>query len=433
MGLRYHVDAVAPGATVTVNLRLRSGAVPDRPFGKAFRATLRERKAEADAFYRAVIPAGVDPEDRHVARRAFAGLLWGKQLYRYNVAQWLDGDPATPPPPQSRRAPEPFGRNTSWRHLALADVISMPDEWEYPWFASWDLAFHCVALAHIDPAFAKDQLRLICREWAQHPSGQLPAYEWAFSDVNPPVHAWAAWQVYELDGGWDVDFLIRITTKLLLNLGWWVNRKDADDSNLFEGGFLGMDNISLFDRSRDVPKGWRLEQSDATSWMAFFCLAMLRIALELSRTDKSFDGLASTFLENFFSIAEAMETFGTDDVSLWDEEDGFYYDTLVDPEGNSQPVRIRSLVGLLPLIAITNVPTWVFEELPDFVGRLRWLQRRRPAAPHQPGRARHRRADRAHPCRPPGRSRRREHRPRVRARLHGRDGRRGRRSPREPP
>jgi hypothetical protein len=383
VGLRYHVDAVAPGATVTVNLRLRSGAVPDRPFGKAFRATLRERKAEADAFYRAVIPAGVDPEDRHVARRAFAGLLWGKQLYRYNVAQWLDGDPATPPPPQSRRAPEPFGRNTSWRHLALADVISMPDEWEYPWFASWDLAFHCVALAHIDPAFAKDQLRLICREWAQHPSGQLPAYEWAFSDVNPPVHAWAAWQVYELDGGWDVDFLIRITTKLLLNLGWWVNRKDADDSNLFEGGFLGMDNIGVFDRSHGVPEGWRLEQSDATSWVAFHCLTMLRMALELSRGDTAWDDLATTFLERFLAISTAVETFGTDSVSLWDEEDGFYYDVLLpllsdDVYGNARRLRVRSLVGLLPLLAVAVVPDWVARELPDFMERLRWLQRNRP-------------------------------------------------------
>ncbi|MEI2825226.1 MAG: glucosidase [Dermatophilaceae bacterium] len=383
VALRYHVDAVPPGETVTINLRLRAGAVPDRPFGKAFRATLRERKAEADAFYDIVIPQGISPDGRHVARRAFAGLLWGKQLYRYNVAQWLDGDPETPPPPASRRAPEPFGRNTSWRHLALADVISMPDEWEYPWFASWDLAFHCVALAHVDPAFAKDQLRLICREWAQHPSGQLPAYEWAFSDVNPPVHAWAAWQVYQLDGEWDVDFLIRITTKLLLNLGWWVNRKDADDSNLFEGGFLGMDNIGVFDRSHGVPAGWRLEQSDATSWVAFHCLTMLRMALELSRRDTAWDDLATTFLERFLAISTAIETFGTDSVSLWDEEDGFYYDILLpltsdDVFSDSRRLRVRSLVGLLPLLAVGVVPAWVTRELPDFMERFRWLQRNRP-------------------------------------------------------
>ncbi len=382
VGLRYHVEAVQPGATVTINLRLRAGAVPDRPFDKAFRATLRERKAEADAFYAAVIPESADANDRHVARRAFAGLLWGKQLYRYDVAQWLDGDPAQPPPPPSRRA-QPLGRNTSWRHLALADVISMPDEWEYPWFASWDLAFHCVALAHIDPAFAKDQLRLICREWAQHPSGQLPAYEWAFSDVNPPVHAWAAWQVYALDGGWDVDFLIRITTKLLLNLGWWVNRKDADDSNLFEGGFLGMDNIGAFDRSHGVPEGWRLEQSDATSWVAFHCLTMLRMALELSRGDTAWDDLATTFLERFLAISTAIETFGTDSVSLWDEDDGFYYDILLpltsdNVFGNARRLRVRSLVGLLPLLAVAVVPEWVTTELPDFMERLRWLQRNRP-------------------------------------------------------
>jgi len=376
VALAYHFPHVAPGETVSVRLRLRGDHQIDRPFGASYAAVLANREREADEFYAHVIPSEVGEEDRLIARRAFAGLNWGKQLYRFSVREWLDGDPAGPPPPASRRSPG--GRDNGWGHLALADVISMPDEWEYPWFATWDLAFHCVAIAHMDPGFAKNQLLLLVREWAQHPNGQLPAYEWDFGDVNPPVHAWAAWLVYRLDGARDHAFLVRVFTKLLMNFSWWLNRKDSDGSNLFEGGFLGMDNISLFDRSRDVPKGWRLEQSDATSWMAFFCLAMLRIALELSRTDKSFDGLASTFLENFFSIAEAMETFGTDDVSLWDEEDGFYYDTLVDPEGNSQPVRIRSLVGLLPLIAITNVPTWVFEELPDFVGRLRWLQRRRP-------------------------------------------------------
>ena len=375
-GLRYRFDAVAPGETVRVRLRWRANHQIDHPFGASYAAVLANRAREADAFYDVVIPATASAEDRLIARRAFAGLNWGKQLYRYSVPEWLAGDPASPPPPPQRRGPA--GRNNGWIHFSMADILSMPDEWEYPWFATWDLAFHTVAIAHMDPQCAKDQLLLMVREWSQHSNGQLPAYEWDFGDVNPPVHAWAAWQVYVLDGSRDTTFLVRIFTKLLMNWSWWLNRKDSDGSNLFEGGFLGMDNISLFDRSRDVPAGWRLEQSDATSWMAFSCLAMLRIALELSRVDKAWDGLASTFLENFFFIAEAMETFGTDNVALWDEEDGFFYDVLVDPQGQSEPVRIRSLVGLLPLIAITNVPAWVFRELPDFVERFRWLQRRRP-------------------------------------------------------
>ena len=374
--LHYHFDAVQPGETVRIRLRLRGDHQIASPFGPSYAAVLADRAAEADEFYEAVIPADVSDEDRVIARRAFAGLNWGKQLYRYSVREWLDGDPDQPPPPPERRARN--GRNNGWTHFALADVISMPDEWEYPWFATWDLAFHCVAIAHVDPAFAKGQLLLLVREWAQHPNGQLPAYEWDFGDVNPPVHAWAAWQVYQLDGARDHAFLVRVFTKLLINFSWWLNRKDSDGSNLFEGGFLGMDNISVFDRSRQVPEGWRLEQSDATSWMAFFSLTMVRMALELSRVNKAWDGLASTFLEYFFQVAEAMETFGTDDVALWDEEDGFFYDVLVDPEGEASPVRIRSLVGLLPLIAVANVPGWVFSEMPDFVGRFRWLQRRRP-------------------------------------------------------
>ncbi|KGN42112.1 MGH1-like glycoside hydrolase domain-containing protein [Knoellia aerolata] len=387
VALRYHFDAVAPGATVRIRLRLHDddwvGGVDEvdplgDPFGAGFDGVLAARRTEADRFYASVIPDHVGDEERHVARRAFAGLNWCKQLYRYDVREWLEGDPAGPPPPDSRLAREPLGRNTSWSHLALADIISMPDEWEYPWFAAWDLAFHTVAIAHMDPQFAKNQLLLMCREWSQHPNGQLPAYEWSFGDVNPPVHAWAAWHVYVLDGSRDRGFLIRVFTKLLFNFSWWLNRKDSDGSNLFEGGFLGMDNISVFDRSREVPDGWRLEQSDATSWMAFTCLQMLRIALELSRGDRDWDGLATTFLEHFFSIAEAMETFGTEGVSLWDETDEFFYDVLVDGDGHGAPVRVRSLVGLLPLIAVANVPAWAFEELTDFTSRLRWLQDRRP-------------------------------------------------------
>ncbi|PRY63683.1 hypothetical protein BCF74_10181 [Knoellia remsis] len=411
VGLRYRFDAVAPGETVRIRLRLRDDAwepgrstaaapaviqdsatpasapppgTPGDPgplgagLGDDFEDVLALRRREADDFYASVIPGQVTDDERLVARRAFAGLNWGKQLYRYNVREWLEGDPAGPPPPESRKAKEPYGRNTSWTHVALADVVSMPDEWEYPWFAAWDLAFHTVAIAHMDPAFAKNQLLLMVREWAQHPNGQLPAYEWSFGDVNPPVHAWAAWQVYVLDGSRDQAFLIKVFTKLLFNFSWWLNRKDSDGSNLFEGGFLGMDNISVFDRSREVPAGWRLEQSDATSWMAFTCLQMLRIALELSRVDRAWDGLATTFLEHFFSIADAMEYFGTDGVSLWNEEDGFFYDMLVDPEGKAHPVRVRSLVGLLPLIAVAEVPSWSFDELTDFAARLRWSQERRP-------------------------------------------------------
>ena len=373
----YRWDAVAPGQSVTVRLRLTAAPILDRPFATAD-AVMADRQAEADAFYDVVIPAGVPDEDRLTARRAFAGLLWTKQLYRYDVEEWLDGDPASPPPPWERLRPEPDGRNTAWRNVALADVMSMPDEWEYPWFATWDLAFHTVALAHVDPAFAKAQLVLLCREWAQHPDGQLPAYEWAFSDVNPPVHAWAAWQVYLRDGAWDRDFLIRILAKLLLNLSWWVNRKDSEGSDLFEGGFLGMDNIGVFDRSRQVPKGWRLEQSDATAWMAFVCLSLMRIAQELGRTNHAYDDLATTFLERFLAICRAMRSFGSMGVSLWDEQDGFFYDVLVGPHGETETMRVRSLVGLLPLLAVANCPPWVRGELTDFDESLRWLERHRP-------------------------------------------------------
>src|SRR6202012_3790877 len=241
----------------------------------------------------------------------------------------------------------------------------MPDKWEYPWFASWDLAFHCVPLAYVDPTFAKEQLVLLCREWAMHPNGQLPAYEWSFSDVNPPVHAWAALQVYLIDGRRDTDFLIRVFTKLLMCFGWWVNRKDADGSNLFEGGFLGMDNIGLFDRSAPLPPGYRLEESDATSWMGFYCLEMLKISTELARTVPAWDDVATKFLEHFLSIAHAARTFGSQDLSLWDEEDWCFYDVLVHPDGTYQRLRVRSMVGLLPLLAVAEVPAWVADELPD--------------------------------------------------------------------
>lgn len=372
VGLRYHFDSVAPGETVTVDLRLVDEPTASQVFGRAFESVLRNRRAEADEFYAAVIPEETPDEDRFIARRAFAGLLWGRQLYRYPVAQWLAGDPAGPPAP-------PRKRNAGWQHLYLADIISMPDAWEYPWFAAWDLAFHCVALAHVDPAFAKNQLILMCREWAQHPDGQLPAYEWDFGDVNPPVHAWAAWQVYLADGSWDHEFLVRIATKLLLNYGWWVNRTDLNGTQLFSGGFLGMDNISVFDRSHDVPDGWVLEQSDATSWMAFFCLSMLKVAFELARKDDAWDDLATAFTERFVAIAEAMDAFGPDQTTLWHEEDGFFYDVLVSADGTeSHKVQVRTLVGLLPLLAVAVAPDWVAEDLTDHTSRLRWLQRRFP-------------------------------------------------------
>ncbi|HET7173150.1 MAG TPA: hypothetical protein VFI30_02590 [Nocardioidaceae bacterium] len=376
--LWYRFEAVPSGQSVSVELRLRAGGLPDDPFGADFAATFERRRADADEFYASVIPAAASDDDRLVARRAFAGLLWGKQVYRYDVREWLDGDPAQPAPPAQRCAAEPTGRNTAWTHLSLADVISMPDEWEYPWFACWDLAFHCVTLAHVDPDFAKEQLVLMCREWAMNPDGQLPAYEWNFSDVNPPVHAWAAWQVYVADGCRDTDFLIRVFTKLIGNFAWWVNRKDPDGSDLFEGGFLGMDNIGFFDRSAPLANGLRLEQSDATSWMAFYCLGMLRIALELARRDPAWDGLATKFLEHFLSIAEAMRTFGSQQVSLWDEQDGFFYDVLVAPDGSYEPLRVRSAVGLLPLLAVAVSPEWVAREVPDFTARLAWLRSHRP-------------------------------------------------------
>jgi hypothetical protein len=372
----YRFDAVAPGARVRLRLRLSAVPLDEHVFGPGFDAVLADRRAEANAFYAAVLPEHLGDEDRGIARRAFAGLLWGKQLYRYSVREWLEGDPDEPVPPPQRTAPG--GRNVSWSHLALADVISMPDEWEYPWFAAWDLAFHCVTLAHVDPQFAKDQLLLLCREWAMHPDGQLPAYEWAFSDVNPPVHAWAAWQVYVTDGRRDHDFLGRVFAKLLFAFGWWVNRKDVDGSNLFEGGFLGMDNIGLFNRSRPLPAGCRLEQSDATSWMAFCCLNMLTIAVELARVAPMWDECATKFLEHFLSIAQAMRTFGSGGIELWDDTDGFYYDVLVHPDGSYRQLRVRSMVGLVPLLAVARAPASSVTELPDLTARLRWLRTRRP-------------------------------------------------------
>ena len=336
------------------------------------------RIAEADEFYEQFAD-GLSDDAKRVQRQAFAGMLWSKQFYYYVVDEWLDGDPAMPMPPTERLK----GRNREWRHLYNSDVISMPDKWEYPWYAAWDLAFHCIPLAMIDPDFAKQQLILMLREWYMHPNGQIPAYEWAFGDVNPPVHAWAALRVYQIEkkatGTGDRKFLARIFQKLLINFTWWVNRKDAEGRNVFEGGFLGLDNIGVFDRSKPLPTGGRLDQSDCTSWMAMFSLNMLAIALELSIDDDTYEDVASKFWEHFVFIADAMNDLGDDSISLWDEQDGFYYDVLHMPSLNhSVSLKIRSMVGLIPLFAVATIEPEILRELPDFQRRMRWFIDNRP-------------------------------------------------------
>ncbi|MEU6150998.1 glucosidase [Actinosynnema sp. NPDC047251] len=370
----YSFDPVEPGESVTVRLRLVAGDGHLDAFGPSFQSTLDARRADADGFHR----TDLDPLRAKVVRRALAGLMWTKQHYRFRTREWLDGDPAQPAAPRSRQSPH--ARNAHWRHVDVADVISMPDEWEYPWFAAWDLAFHTVPLARVDPAFAKEQLLLLCREWLMHPNGQLPAYEWEFGDVNPPVHAWAALQVFAIDP--DRKFLAKVFHKLLLNFSWWVNRKDADGSHLFEGGFLGMDNIGPVNRSEPMLGQWRLEQSDATSWMAAYSLHLMRMALELARHDDSYEDVATKFVEHFLSIAEASTRFGSGGRGIWDEEDGFCYDVasrrLPDGAVESKPLRVRSMVGLIPVLACAVLEPWVFAELPGFARRLEHLLARRP-------------------------------------------------------
>jgi hypothetical protein len=359
--LRYRLT-VAGGQSAQIKLRLGGGP-------EDFDAVMAARQAEADAFYAGLTPAGATADEANVMRQAFAGMLWSKQFFHYDVERWLDGDPAGPPPPEERKT----ARNAEWRHLNNADVISMPDKWEYPWFAAWDLAFHCVALASVDPDFAKDQLLLMCREWYMHPNGQLPAYEWNFGDVNPPVHAWAALRVFEIDGSRDFHFLERILHKLLLNFTWWVNRKDAAGHNVFEGGFLGLDNIGPIDRSAALPVDGRLEQSDGTSWMAMYCLNLLEIALVLSEHDEAYEDLATKFFEHFTYIATAIHDRG-----LWNDEDGFYYDVLAFESGERVPLRVRSMVGLLPLCATTTLGQATLDRLPYFAGHFRWFQNNKP-------------------------------------------------------
>ncbi len=328
------------------------------------------RIAEADDFYQS-LSVNLDEAERKVQRQAFAGLFWSKQFYHYVVQTWLDGDPYTVPPPESRK----HGRNSKWVHLFNADIISMPDKWEYPWYAAWDLAFHAVAIAPADPDFAKTQLLLFLREWYMHPNGQLPAYEWSFSDVNPPVHAWGCWRVFQIDrrikGKGDYGFLERAFHKLLVNFTWWVNRKDSEGANVFEGGFLGLDNIGLFDRSAELPSGWLLEQSDGTSWMAMFSLMMLKMALQLSSVNPVYEDIASKFFEHFLYIADAINHhYGS---GLWDEEDGFYYDRLNFGDGKRQLLRIRSLVGLVPLFAVETLELDQLKQLPGFEKRMSWF------------------------------------------------------------
>jgi len=349
------------------------GVPPANDFGAGFDNVFALRQKEADEFYASRVTSEVSGDAKNVMRQAFGGLLWSKQFYHYDVRTWLEGDPAGPPPPPERLK----GRNKEWTHLYNDDVISMPDKWEYPWYAAWDLGFHCIALALVDPDFAKEQLILLLREWYMHPNGQLPAYEWAFGDVNPPVHAWAAWRVYKIErrvrGVADRGFLEKVFHKLLLNFTWWVNRKDPDGMNIFQGGFLGLDNIGVFDRSAPLPTGGHLEQSDGTSWMGMYCLNMLAIALELAKDDPAYEDVASKFFEHFVNIAHAMNDMGTEGISLWDNEDGFYYDVLHLPSGDDHFLKIRSMVGLIPLFAVETLEPEIVDRLPGFKRRMQWF------------------------------------------------------------
>jgi hypothetical protein len=380
---------LAAGATIVLRLRLSrvTSAHPSEiPNPKSpiqnsfsdFEAIFAQRQREADEFYAAIQPANLNEDLRRIQRQALAGMLWSKQFYHYDVDEWLEGDPAQPPPPAERKR----GRNREWLHFNTSAVLSMPDKWEYPWFASWDLAFHCIPLAMVDSEFAKSQLVLLGREWYQHPNGQIPAYEWAFGDVNPPVLAWAAWRVYQIDqkqrGSGDTQFLERVFHKLLLNFTWWVNRKDSEGNNIFQGGFLGLDNIGVFDRSAPLPTGGFIEQSDGTSWMGMFSLNMMTIALELARTNPVYEDIASKFFEHFLYIAGAMNNIAGEGISLWDEQDEFFYDTLHLPDGTHMPLKLRSMVGLIPLFAVATIEPAMLESVPAFKERLEWFLANRP-------------------------------------------------------
>jgi hypothetical protein len=366
---------VQPGAGVSIQVRF-SNRQHDQPFAD-FDAIVQQRIAEADAFYHELHRPGLDADDRRIQRQALAGMLWTKQFYHFDVDRWLRGDPTQPEPPEERLE----GRNQEWRHLNSSEIISMPDKWEYPWFAAWDLAFHCVPLAMVDPEFAKQQLVMLGYEWFQHPNGQVPAYEWNFSDVNPPVLAWAAWKVYSLErkqrGKSDIKFLERVFHKLLINFTWWVNRKDPEGSNVFGGGFLGLDNIGVFDRSQALPTGGRINQSDGTSWMGMFALNMLQISVELACYNNVYEDIATKFFEHFLYIAEAMNRIGGD-FSLWDEEDEFFYDVLSLDDEEHVRLRVRSMVGLIPLFAVAVIDPARIDKLPGFKERLEWFFENRP-------------------------------------------------------
>ncbi|MBI4512198.1 MAG: glucosidase [Deltaproteobacteria bacterium] len=368
---------VGPGATASLRLRL-SNVDQGESWAKDFDRVFSDRQREACEFFDTVIPRGMSPDGKLVMRQALGGMLWSKQFYHYVIEPWLSGDPGQPRPPAERKQ----GRNREWTHLYNADILSMPDKWEYPWYAAWDLAFHCIPLAMVDPDFAKEQLVLLLREWYMHPNGQLPAYEWALGDVNPPVHAWAALRVYEMEknrrGAGDRRFLERVFHKLLLNFTWWVNRKDEEGRNLFQGGFLGLDNIGVFDRSAPLPMGGHLEQSDGTSWMAMYALNMLAIAVELAREDPAYEDVASKFWEHFVFISHAMNNRGGDGIEMWHEEDGFYYDVLHLAHVGHVPLRIRSMVGLIPLFAVESLDPEVLEPLHSFRRRRDWFLENRP-------------------------------------------------------
>jgi hypothetical protein len=368
-GALYRLEIAAGGEEV-LRLRLSTRALtPSISLGGEFEKIFLDRQREADDFFKSASPAGLSAEKSLVVRQAYAGLLWSKQFYHYIVRDWLEGDPEQPPPPDSRRS----GRNAEWIHLYNRDVISMPDKWEYPWYAAWDLAFHMIPFARIDPDFAKQQLALFLREWYMHPNGQLPAYEFNFGDVNPPVHAWACWRVYKMTGARgerDRVFLSRCFQKLIINFTWWVNRKDLEGKNLFTGGFLGLDNIGVFDRSKPLPTGGHLEQADGTAWMAFYCATLLSMALELSRDNPATEDMASKFFEHFIAICDAINSQGG--TGLWDEEDGFYYDQLR-IDGRNVPLKIRSLVGVIPLLAVEVLDDDLIQTLEGFKKRMDWF------------------------------------------------------------
>jgi hypothetical protein len=381
-GAVWHELSIPAGGCAQLRFRLTTSALR-APFGD-FDALFATRIREADQFYDTLRPDSDGDDARRIQRQAFAGMIWSKQFYYFDIPQWLAGDPGHPPPPRERR------RNRDWAHLNNADIISMPDKWEYPWYASWDLAFHCLVFAHLDPQFAKDQLVLLTREWYMHPNGQLPAYEWTFGDVNPPVHAWASWRVFQIDRRasgsktGDLPFLERVLHKLLINFTWWVNRKDIDGRNVFQGGFLGLDNIGVFDRSSALPTGGRIDQADATSWMAMYALNLMRISLELAQYNHVYEDIATKFLEHFLQIAQAMAHIGSSDmrpgsgVGLWDGEDQFFYDVLHLPDGSMTPLKVRSIVGLIPLFAVETLEPELLEKLPDFSRRLEWYLAYRP-------------------------------------------------------